>query len=77
MFPTARPQRFMYQDEARFRRISDTRYCWAKKPLRPEVKAMLIYQYTYAYAAVPPSGRTYGFAGVARREQQMHADFPQ
>ena len=54
MFPTARPQRVMYQDEARFGRISDTRYCWAKKPLRPEVKAMLIYQYTYAYAAVPP-----------------------
>lgn len=44
----------MYQDEARFGRISDTRYCWAKKPLRPAVKAMLIYQYTYAYAAVSP-----------------------
>jgi hypothetical protein len=33
----------MYQDEARFGRISDTHYCWAKKPMRPEVKAMLIY----------------------------------
>ncbi len=44
----------MYQDEARFGRISDTRYCWAKKPLRPLVKAMLIYQYTYAYGAVSP-----------------------
>lgn len=44
----------MYQDEVRFGRISDTRYCWAKKPLRPWVKAMLIYPYTYAYAAVSP-----------------------
>ena len=35
-------------------RISDTRYCWAKKPTRPEVKGMLIYQYAYAYAAVSP-----------------------
>ena len=54
MFPTSRPLRLMYQDEARLGRISDTRYCWAKKPMRPEVKAMLIYQYTYAYAAVSP-----------------------
>ncbi|MHB8317103.1 MAG: IS630 family transposase [Acidithiobacillus ferrivorans] len=54
MFPTSRPLRVMYQDEARFGRISDTRYCWAKKPTRPEVKGMLIYQYTYAYAAVSP-----------------------
>lgn len=54
MFPISRPLRLMYQDEARFGRISDTRYCWAKKPMRPEVKAMLIYQYTYAYAAVSP-----------------------
>ena len=28
MFPTYRPLRVMYQDEARFGRISDTRYCW-------------------------------------------------
>jgi len=44
----------MFQDEARFGRISDTRYCWAKKPLRPLVKAMLTHQYTYAYGAVSP-----------------------
>ena len=37
MFPTYRPLRVMYQDEARFVRISDIRYCWAKKPTRPEV----------------------------------------
>jgi hypothetical protein len=44
----------MYQDEARFGRISDTRYCWARRPMRAMVKAMLTYQYTYAYGAVSP-----------------------
>ena len=44
----------MFQDEARFGRISDTCYCWAKKPMRPMVQAMLTHQYTYAYGAVSP-----------------------
>jgi hypothetical protein len=44
----------MFQDEARFGRISDTRYCWARRPMRPMVKAMLTHQYTYAYGAVSP-----------------------
>ena len=44
----------MFQDEARFGRISDCRYCWAPYPLRPMVKAMLTHQYVYAYAAVTP-----------------------
>ena len=42
----------MFQDEARFGRISDCCYCWAKFPLRPTVKAMLTHQYVYAYGAV-------------------------
>lgn len=53
-FPTPRPLRLMFQDEARFGRISDTRYCWARRPMRPMVKAMLTHQYTYAYGAVSP-----------------------
>jgi len=44
----------MFQDEARFGRISDTRYCWCPKPLRPLVKAMVTQEYTYAYAAASP-----------------------
>ncbi len=44
----------MFQDEARFGRISDCCYCWCKKPQRPMVKAMLSHQYVYAYAAVSP-----------------------
>lgn len=51
-FAVERPVRVMFQDEARFGRISDCRYCWAKFPLRPMVKAMLTHQYVYAYGAV-------------------------
>ena len=53
-FEVTQPLRLMFQDEARFGRISDPRYCWAPYPLRPMVKAMLTHQYTYAYGAVSP-----------------------
>lgn len=42
----------MFQDEARFGRISDTRRCWCPKPARPLCRAMVTQEYTYAYAAV-------------------------
>jgi len=42
----------MFQDEARFGRISDVRRCWAPKPLRPICQGMLTHEYTYAYGAV-------------------------
>lgn len=42
----------MFQDEARFGRISDVRRCWAPKPLRPICQAMLTHEYTYAYGAI-------------------------
>lgn len=42
----------MFQDEARFGRISDVRRCWAPKPLRPVCQGMLTHEYTYAYGAV-------------------------
>lgn len=51
-WPGQGPIRLMFQDEARFGRISDTRYCWCPKPFRPMVKAMVTQEYTYAYAAV-------------------------
>jgi transposase len=53
-FAVARPLRLMFQDEARFGRISDVRHCWDKKPSRPMVCAMMTQQYTYAYGAVSP-----------------------
>ncbi len=49
-----RPLRLMFQDEARFGRISGTRYCWCRRPDRPLVRAMPTQQYTYAYGAVSP-----------------------
>ena len=42
----------MFQDEARFGRISDVRRCWAPYPIRPLCQAMLTHEYTYAYSAV-------------------------
>ena len=47
--------RVMFQDEARFGRISDVRRCWCPKPLRPMVQAMVTQEYTYAYAALSPA----------------------
>lgn len=44
----------MFQDEARFGRLSDPRRCWAPAPLRPVVRVALVREYTYAYAAVSP-----------------------
>jgi len=49
----------MFQDEARFGRISDTRYCWCRRPARPLVHAMVTQQYTYAYGAVSPQDGTF------------------
>lgn len=46
--------RLMFQDEARFGRISDVRRCWHRRPHRPLVKAMITQQYTYAYGAISP-----------------------
>jgi transposase-like protein len=45
----------MFQDEARFGRLSDPRKCWAPAPLRPVVPVALVREYTYAYAAVTPA----------------------
>ena len=42
----------MFQDEARFGRLSDVRRCWAPYPVRPMCQAMLTHEYTYDYGAV-------------------------
>ena len=51
-WPGTEPLRVMFQDEARFGRISDTRRCWCPRPIRPLSLAMVTQEYTYAYAAV-------------------------
>jgi len=48
------PVRLMFQDEARFGRISDPRACWAPAPSRPTVSLALVREFRYEYAAVSP-----------------------
>ena len=46
--------RLMFEDEARFGRMSDPCRCWAPKGVRPTVSAQIVREYEYAYAAVSP-----------------------
>jgi len=48
------PVRLMFQDEARFGRMSAPRSCWAPAPLRPVVKRAFVREFRYEYAAVSP-----------------------
>ena len=48
------PIRLIFQDEARFGRMSDPRACWAPAPKRPTVSLALIREFRYEYAAVSP-----------------------
>lgn len=49
-----RPLRLMFQDEARFGRITIPRRCWAPQGCRPVVPCQLVREYTFVYAAVSP-----------------------
>lgn len=49
------PLRVMFQDEARFGRMSDPKRCWAPPGVRPQVGYQLVREFTYAYGAVSPS----------------------
>ena len=51
-FAVPHPLRLMFQDEARFGRISDVRHCWDKKPHRPHGRCHA--DATYAYGAISP-----------------------
>jgi transposase len=48
------PVRLMFQDEARFGRMSDPRSCWAPAPARPIVNLALVREFRYEYAAISP-----------------------
>lgn len=48
------PVRLLFQDEARFGRMSDPRACWAPAPHRPVVNLALVREFKYEYAAVSP-----------------------
>lgn len=44
----------MFEDEARFGRMSRPMACWAPLGIRPEIKTQLVRQYDYAFGAVAP-----------------------
>jgi len=50
--------RLMFQDEARFGRISEPRRCWAPPGMRPDVPCQMVREYTYVYGAVSPHDGT-------------------
>lgn len=54
--PPTLPVRLLFQDEARFGRLSDERRCWAPWPDRPCVGKQIIREYTYGWVAVSPHG---------------------
>ena len=45
----------MFQDEARFGRISTPGRCWAPESIRPDVPVQMVREYAYVFAAVSPS----------------------
>lgn len=45
----------MFQDEARFGRISELRDCWAPKGIRPKVPKQHVREAVYSYVAVAPA----------------------
>ncbi|MFO1349871.1 MAG: hypothetical protein U1F68_04005 [Gammaproteobacteria bacterium] len=44
----------MFEDEARFGRLSEPKRCWAAPGIRPRVCQQQVREYTYAYGAVSP-----------------------
>ena len=44
----------MFQDEARFGRISDPHACWSPKGCRPIVGVQMVREYVYIFGAVSP-----------------------
>jgi hypothetical protein len=70
-----RPLRVMFQDEARFGRISDPRSCWAPLPIRPKVALALVREYVYAYAAVSPTDGSLDWMIVERMNTEMMNGF--
>lgn len=51
---TLKPFRLMFQDEARFGRISQPMQCWAPAGIRPVVPTQIVREYSYAFTALSP-----------------------
>ena len=44
----------MFQDEARFGRVSRPRACWAPRPVRPKISGQMVREFVYVFGAVSP-----------------------
>lgn len=66
------PVRLMFQDEARFGRMSDPRSCWAPAPHRPVVNLAMIREFRYEYAAVSPWDGCLDFIDRRQDEHGQH-----
>ncbi|MDX1924191.1 MAG: IS630 family transposase [Rickettsiaceae bacterium] len=67
--------RVMFQDEARFGRITDPSRCWAQKGVRPVVGKQLVREYVYAYGAVSPQDGQSDFLILSRMDQECFGIF--
>ena len=63
----------MFQDEARFGRINETRRCWVQGA-RPTVPCQIVREYTYAYAAVCPFDGTLDSLSLQRASKVRSVD---
>lgn len=65
----------MFQDEARFGRLSNPQRCWAPRPVRPLVTQGVVREYTYAYAALSPEGGNLDWMIVPTMRTEAASDF--
>ena len=65
----------MFQDEARFGRMSDPRSCWAPAPHRPVVNLALIREFRYEYAAVSPWDGCFDFMTTEKMNTESMSNF--
>ncbi len=71
------PLRLMFQDEARFGRMSDPRSCWAPAPHRPIVNLALVREFRYEYAAVSPGDGALDFMTAEKMNTENMSRFLQ
>jgi transposase len=71
------PIRLMFQDEARFGRMSDPRSCWAPMPLRPMVNLALVREFKYEYATISPWDGALDYMTADKMNTEMMSNFLQ
>ena len=69
------PVRLIFQDEARFGRMSDPRACWAPAPARPVVGLALVREFRYEYAAVSPCNGGLDYMTAAKMNTENMSRF--